>query len=145
MHMDCATRLLCATTQLEACIMQLQAMLPAQDKLYTPGASDDALARAENARLLTLLQAHPPPRPTMLPQRRLKLAAQQSWACALCGGLLSAAFHADHRVPWSESFDDGDANIAILCVPCHLEKTSRETSKHNKSTPDRRDHHKSTH
>ena len=99
--------------------MQLQAMLPAQDSSYKPGASDDALtlARAENARLLALLQAHPPPRPTMLPQRRLKLAAQQSWACALCGALLSAAFHADHKTCWTDTFDDRDTNLQILCVP----------------------------
>ena len=92
-----------------------------------PADSADGL-RHENERLLALLRAHPPPRPSMLPQRRLRLAAAQRWACALCRDMLSEAFHADHRVPWCQSFDDGDANIDILCVPCHLAKSSVEQS-----------------
>ena len=116
MVVECGTRLLCATTQLETCILQLQTMLQ-QDQANKLGASDDALslAHSENARLLSLLQSHPPPRPTMLPQRRLKLAAQQAWACALCGALLSAAFHADHIKPWGDTFDDSDVNVQIVC------------------------------
>ena len=70
--------------------------------------------RRENERLLGLLRSHPPPRPSMLPQRRLKLAAGQGWCCAVCGELLTEAFHADHRVPWSETFDDSDANVQIV-------------------------------
>ena len=137
--MECATRLLCATTQLEACILQLQTVLQ-QNQASTVGAPNDTLSltRSENARLLSLLQAHPPPRPTMLPQRRLRLAAQQSWTCALCHAVLTAAFHADHKTPFAISFDDSDANVQIVCVPCHLDKTSRETSTRNKSTSDRR-------
>jgi 5-methylcytosine-specific restriction endonuclease McrA len=82
----------------------------------------------ENDRLLGLLRVHPPPRPSMLPQRRLRLAASQGWRCAICGEMLTEAFHADHRVPWAEAFDDSDKNIQIVCVPCHLTKTSEEQS-----------------
>jgi hypothetical protein len=89
---------------------------------------DEAL-RLENARLLALLRQHPPPRPVMLPQRRLRLAAAQGWRCAICGALLPESFHADHRVPFAASFDDSDANVQIVCAsPCHLEKTSIEQS-----------------
>ena len=89
---------------------------------------DEALRR-ENARLLALLRQHPPPRPVMLPQRRLRLAAAQGWRCAICGELLPESFHADHRVPFATSFDDSDANVQIVCAsPCHLEKTSIEQS-----------------
>ena len=84
--------------------------------------------RRENERLLGLLRAHPPPRPAMLPQRRLRLAAGQGWCCAICGEMLNEAFHADHLVPWSETFDDSDGNVQIVCVPCHLAKTSAEQS-----------------
>ena len=45
--------------------------------------------RVENARLMRLLRQHPPPRPQILPQRRLKLAARQTWRCALCREILS--------------------------------------------------------
>ena len=87
-----------------------------------------AWLRRENERLLALLRAHPPPRPAMLQQRRLRLAAAQGWRCAVCGEMLSEAFHADHVVPWSDSFDDSDANLQIICVQDHLAKTSVEQS-----------------
>jgi hypothetical protein len=84
--------------------------------------------RRENERLLSLLRAHPPPKPSMLPQRRLRLAAAQGWRCAICSEMLTEAFHADHRVPWSESFDDSDENIQIICYEDHMAKTSKEAS-----------------
>ena len=87
-----------------------------------------AALRRENERLLELLRAHPPPRPNMLAQRRLRLAAAQGWTCAICGEMLNEAFHADHKTPWAKCFDDSDTNIQIVCVPCHLEKTSVEQS-----------------
>lgn len=115
----------------EALAIEVQRMRDIAERLETlliqPGESVDAL-RTENERLLALLRQHPPPRPSMLPQRRLRLAAAQQWRCALCRELLNEAFHADHRTPWSSTFDDGDANIDILCVPCHLSKSSVEQS-----------------
>ena len=87
-----------------------------------------AQLRRENERLLSLLRSHPPPKPAMLPQRRLRLAAAQSWRCAICSEMLTEAFHADHRVPWSESFDDSDDNIQIICYEDHMAKTSQEAS-----------------
>lgn len=92
--------------------------------------------RRENDRLLTLLRLHPPPRPNMLPQRRLKLAAAQGWRCAVCSEMLTEAFHADHKIPWSFSFDDSDANIQILHIECHLEKTSAEASRRKRVADD---------
>ena len=39
----------------------------------------------------------------------------------------------------TDTFDDSDyCNLQVLRVPCHLDKTSRETSTRNKSTSDRR-------
>ena len=87
----------------------------------------DALRR-ENVRLMSLLRAHPPPKPAMLPQRRLRLAAAHGWRCTICQEMLSEAFHADHRTPWSECFDDSDENIQIICVEDHQRKTSEENS-----------------
>ena len=113
------TRIHLATSQLEEVVGQLRSLLPC---------STEAELRAENARLLALLRSHPPPRPAMLPARRLKLAAAQAWRCALCGETLTEAFHADHRIPWSETFDDRDEALQIVCVPCHMAKTSQEQS-----------------
>ena len=95
--------------------------------------------RVENARLMRLLRQHPPPRPQILPQRRLKLAARQTWRCALCREILSEAFHLDHIRPWSETFDDRDSNIQACCIPCHLSKTSEESSARNTKRHNGRD------
>ena len=111
-------RLEALAARLEACVATLHAL----------HACPDGDVKCENARLLALLRAHPPPRPAMLPQRRLRLAARQEWRCALCDALLTEAFHVDHKRPWSTSFDDTDANLQVVCVPCHLEKTSLEAS-----------------
>ena len=87
-----------------------------------------AKSEHENARLRNIIRVNSLPRPKMLPQRRLRLAAKQSWMCNLCHSQLSEAFHADHINPWSQSFDDSDNNIQILCVECHLAKTSEENA-----------------
>ena len=84
--------------------------------------------KRKNERLLALLRTHPPPRPAMLPQRRLRLASGQGWRCGICGEMLTEAMHADHRLPWSECLDDSDENVQIVCMPCHLAKTSEEAS-----------------
>jgi 5-methylcytosine-specific restriction endonuclease McrA len=121
------TRLRDAVRRLDGLVVQLErAMSVGGAEESVPVASE--MVERENRRLLALLRAHPPPRPTMLPQRRLKLAARQQWRCAICDEMLSEAFHADHRVPWSLAFDDSDEAIDILCVPCHLQKTSIEAS-----------------
>ena len=121
---DPATRMHLAASRVEEAVVALQ-------NLLEPPPSDEGL-RAENTRLLSLLRRFPPPRPAMLPARRLKLAARQQWRCAHCGEMLSEAFHADHRLPWSTSFNDDDENIDVLCVPCHQGKTSEEASVRNR-------------
>ena len=89
---------------------------------------DTESLQRENARLLTLLRSHPPPRPPMLPNRRLRLAARNKWRCHACEELLSEAFDIDHAVPWCETFDDSDANCVPLHVECHRAKCSAESS-----------------
>jgi len=84
--------------------------------------------QSEIARLRNIIRTNSLRRPKMLPQRRLRLAAKQYWKCNLCNSQLNEAFHADHISPWSRSFDDSDENVQIICVPCHLEKTSEENS-----------------
>ena len=85
---------------------------------------DTESLQRENARLLALLRSHPPPRPPMLPNRRLRLAARNKWRCHACGELLSEAFDIDHVTPWCETFDDSDAN----CVPLRSESTRTSSS-----------------
>ena len=96
------------------------------------GAADEADPAAEqlrqNARLLALLRSHPPPRPPMLPNRRLRLAARAKWRCGICSELLSEAFDIDHVTPWCETFDDSDDNCVACCVACHRSKCSVEAS-----------------
>ena len=108
--------------RLDALVTQLERAIGVPDE-----AMADAALQRENERLRALLRKHPPPRPVMLPHRRLRLAAAQGWRCQICGELLPESFHADHLVPFATSFDDSDANIQIICAaPCHLEKTSLE-------------------
>lgn len=118
-----------AISRLEMLIGQLMPVAESSD------GTASAHLRVENARLLALLRAHPPPRPQMLPQRRMKLAAQQEWRCALCGELLGELFHADHITPWCETFDDRDGNIQIVHPSCHTLKTSEENSARNRRRP----------
>ena len=121
-------------TSVDIVLDNLQEAIKDLTTLMRPEVCTDEVSRlrAENARLLALLRANPPPRPQMLPQRRLQLAANQEWRCALCEAILGAAFHADHIIPYSASFDNRDVNIQIICVPCHLDKTSEENSCRNK-------------
>ena len=94
-----------------------------------------ARLREENARLLHLLRTHPagpPPKPAMLPQRRLRVAARGGWKCAACGELLSESFQIDHVRPWAESLDDSDENLQALCCADHASKTSAENSSRGK-------------
>jgi hypothetical protein len=117
-----------SVTQLSRIISHLEKALHVPLEMEVDCTAAIRQLERENQRLLTVLRAHPPPRPHMLPQRRLKLAAAQSWRCRLCDEMLSEAFHADHRVPWAISYDDSDDNIDIICIPCHLQKTSIESS-----------------
>ena len=121
------TRIHLATSQLQEAMCELRSIL------QPPGTGEAAL-REENARLLALLRAHPPPRPAMLPQRRLRIAARQEWKCAICGELLSESFVIDHITPWSETFDDRDENLQAICHADHAHKTSLENSVRSRRT-----------
>ena len=108
--------------RLDALVTQLERAIEVPDCAVA-----DATLQRENERLRAALRLHPPPRPVMLPHRRLRLAAAQGWRCQICGELLPESFHADHIVPFANCYDDSDANIQIICAaPCHLEKTSHE-------------------
>ena len=116
-----------SVARLNSLVVQLERSLRAEGRAECAPACE--LLVAENRRLFALLKANPPPRPVMTPQRRLRLAAAQSWTCAVCGSLLGEHFHADHVIPWSDSYDDRDSNLQVICAsPCHLAKTSREAS-----------------
>ena len=94
------------------------------ERLGAPEGPDVERLQRENARLLALLRSHPPPRPQMLPNRRLRLASRNGWRCDVCGELLPEAFDIDHKVMWCVSFDDSDANCVPTCVACHRAKCS---------------------
>ena len=118
-------------TLLRQTVARLDALVTQLERTYHPpeeqlAAASDTLQR-ENERLLSLLKANPPPKPTMIPQRRLRLAAAQEWRCAICNQLLPESFHADHIRPFWACFDDSDHNLQVICAsPCHLSKTSAE-------------------
>ena len=38
-------------------------------------------------------------------------------------------FDIDHKVRWTDSFDNTELNLQALCVSCHRLKTSDENSK----------------
>ena len=126
MACNAATRIHLATSQLETAMESLRSMLE-------PPCAGEAALRQENARLLALLRSHPPPRPTMLPQRRLRIAARQEWKCAGCNEILLECFVIDHKRCWAEYFDDTDQNLQALCNPCNAAKTSHENSVRNRA------------
>ena len=81
---------------------------------------------AKHQALIKLIKKHPPPRPAMAQNRRLRIAAGQNWECAICHMKLSSVFHIDHIQRWTDTFDDTDENLQCLCVECHTQKTSEE-------------------
>ena len=108
------------------------------------------LLQTENQRLRGLVKSSNI-RPKMTQNRRLRLAANQQWSCNICHSTLNEVFHVDHIRPWNKSLDDSDANLyaaitpipsfliliflphsvvcrQVLCVPCHVTKTSHENS-----------------
>lgn len=121
---DAATRIHLATSQLQDAVVELRATL-------RPPCVGEACAklRERNARLLHLLRTHPagpPPRPAMLAQRRLRIAAKGAWKCAICGQTLVETFAIDHVTQWADSYDDSDDNLRALCCGDHTHETSVE-------------------
>ena len=84
------------------------------------------ILEAKHQALIKLIKKHPPPRPAMAQNRRLRIAAGQNWECAICHMKLSSVFHIDHIQRWTDTFDDTDENLQCLCVECHTQKTSEE-------------------
>jgi 5-methylcytosine-specific restriction endonuclease McrA len=123
-------------TSVDIVLDTLQGAIRDLSHIMRPEAHSDEVARlrAENARLMGLLRQNPPPRPPMLPQRRLRLASIQGWRCAICDVMLGPAFHVDHVIPYSISFDHSDKNLQVTCVPCHLTKTSEKQSFRKRDT-----------
>lgn len=51
----------------------------------------------------------------------------QGGRCAICAGsLVGKAWHADHEIPLAIGGADEVANLRLVCVPCHAEKTGRD-------------------
>ena len=135
------TRIQTAACRLENILSNL---LPYLRVMLEPACTGEACTRLkhenarlqdDNARLIQLLRTHPsgpPPKPPMLPQRRLRIAARAGWKCAACGELLSESFHIDHIRPWADTFDNTDANLQPLCCADHALKTSNENSSRNR-------------
>jgi 5-methylcytosine-specific restriction endonuclease McrA len=46
--------------------------------------------------------------------------------CAICGDELTADWHADHVVPWSETKRTNVHEMQPLCAPCNLSKGARQ-------------------
>lgn len=81
----------------------------------------------EHIRLLKRLKPNKPSFSTTL---RLNVAGKQGWKCAICiSSFTGSDFDIDHKVRWTDSFDNTESNLQALCVSCHRLKTSDENSK----------------
>ncbi|WP_180076897.1 HNH endonuclease [Acinetobacter sp. YH12251] len=91
-------------------------------------------------RLQTKLQAMTPkqPRPELKknwgsgrggrPWRRLKqkIHTRDEWTCQCCGRV-TMDLELDHIKNVAQGGTDDEANLQSLCVPCHKEKTQKES------------------
>ena len=74
-------------------------------------------------RFKELLLKNPPKRPGITYKRKLELVIKQKGVCNLCNNELEENnYDFDHKIPWSQSFDNSDGNIQILCLTCHRKK-----------------------
>jgi len=80
-------------------------------------------------RFKELLLKNPPKRPGITYKRKLELVIKQKGVCNLCNNELEENnYDFDHKIPWSQSFDNSDGNIQILCLTCHRKKTVKACS-----------------
>ncbi len=70
----------------------------------------------------------PRPRGRAWQNKRHEVMKRSQFACAVCG---SVGLHheVDHKVPLEQGGADmDDSNLQLLCISCHVEKTSQEAS-----------------
>ena len=62
--------------------------------------------------------------------KRQQVWLEQGGKCAACERVVfgKCDVHLDHIVPLSQGGTDDDANLQVLCVPCHEDKTRKENS-----------------
>ena len=58
-------------------------------------------------------------------QMRLSTMNRDGYACVICGS--RAKLECDHKVPLSEGGTNDPDNLQILCKPCHIAKTRKES------------------
>ncbi len=67
-------------------------------------------------------------RRALTPKAKAALWHEQDERCACCHEPLALkGSHADHMAPLWATQDNGTDNFQILCVPCHNNKTGRES------------------
>lgn len=53
------------------------------------------------------------------------MMCEQDAKCAICGVLLSGAYHIDHKNPVSRGGTNDIWNLQILCVSCNTRKSNK--------------------
>lgn len=92
--------------------------------------------RSLRKRYRTLVARFLAANPSLRPRdEQEEFSEEQRWAiywrdkgvCQVCGqGVSDRAFHADHKVRWTDSGPTTVENGQTLCMPCHREKTAAE-------------------
>jgi ribosomal protein S27AE len=65
-------------------------------------------------------------RPHLSETIKKKVAASQSWNCAICKKQLSHTYQIDHKIPWHIIKSHEFSNLQALCPNCHAEKTAND-------------------
>jgi hypothetical protein len=83
--------------------------------------------------LKEVLQPHDIIRRALKPPVKDAIRQRDENRCTYCGGAGNdttgpdgLAWHIDHVVPWSKSWDDSPANLALACARCNIRKRDRD-------------------
>ena len=64
-------------------------------------------------------------RPYISPLIKKRVAANQSWRCAVCQHLLDETYEIDHVTPlWRGGHATNESNLQALCKRCHMFKSA---------------------
>ena len=61
-----------------------------------------------------------------LQKRNTRIKLRDGYTCQACGRVTEDG-EVDHVVPLSKGGSDGDDNCRWTCIPCHAEKSARES------------------